>query len=386
MADCFNPADIPPEPPLLSPPQPKRSRGILINVVVTIAVAVAVMMLLPLLFGSNPFDVLSRKATTSPVQEVQTVEERVVQGGQEAVVTAAGKVLPSVVNIEVKMSGFGGASSGIGSGFIYRSDGYIVTNNHVVESASSIKVSLSDGSTYDAKVVGTDADTDLAVIKIAASDLPAATLGTSADLVVGELAIAVGSPEGFEGSVTSGIVSALNRNITISSQEALFDVIQTDSAINPGNSGGPLCNSDGDIIGINTAIYSESGGYDGLGFAIPIDSAKPIIDQLIDKGSVIHAWLGLTGGTLTEDTATRYGLPISKGAIVQTVYSGTAAQKAGLATGDIIVALDGVEIDSMAELAAEIRKHQVGETVTIDYYRGNDKKQAKATLEQKPTT
>jgi len=386
MVDYFDPANIPPEPPFPSPPPaPKRGRGILINVVVTIVVAASVMLLLPLFFGSNPIDVLSRK-TTSQVQEVRTVEERVVQSGQEAVVDAASKVLPSVVNIEVKASGFGGVSSAIGSGFIYRSDGYIVTNNHVVESASSIKVSLRDGSTYDAKVVGTDSDSDLAVIKIAASNLPAATLGTSGDLVVGELAIAVGSPEGFEGSVTSGIISALNRNITISSQESLFDVIQTDSAINPGNSGGPLCNSLGDIIGINTAIYSESGGYDGLGFAIPIDSAKPIIDQLIDKGSVIHAWMGLTGGTLTADTAKRYSLPIEKGAIVQTVYSGAAAQKAGLQAGDIIVALDGAQIDSMDQLVAEIRKHQVGDSVTIDYYRGQDKKQANATLEQKPTT
>jgi serine protease Do len=318
------------------------------------------------------------------VEQIRTVEERVVQGGQEAVVGAAQKMLPSVVNIEVQISSGFSSGTGIGSGFIYTSDGYIVTNNHVVNGATSIKVSLRDGSTYDAKVVGTDPDTDLGVIKINASDLPQATLGTSADLVVGELAVAVGSPEGFEGSVTSGIISALNRNITISNTESLYDVIQTDAAINPGNSGGPLGNSLGNVVGINTAIYSQSGGYDGLGFAIPIDSAKPIIDQLISKGSVVHPWLGFTGSTLTPDIAQSYNLPVDTGVLIRRVLANTPAQKAGLQSGDIIVALNGTPIDSMEQFVLELRKYQVGDSVTVDYYRGNDKKQVKATLEEKP--
>jgi serine protease Do len=378
------PPDIPPEPPFPTPP--KSSGGVgktVLIAVVAIVVAVAVLFLVPLAFGSNPIDVLRGK-TNAQVQEVRTVEERVVQGGQEAVVVAAQKMLPSVVNIEVQISSGFNSGTAIGSGFIYSPDGYIVTNNHVVDGATSIKVSLRDGSTYDGKVVGTDPDTDLGVVKINASDLPQATLGTSADLVVGELAIAVGSPEGFEGSVTSGIISALNRNITVSSTESLYDVIQTDAAINPGNSGGPLCNSLGDVIGINTAIYSQSGGYDGLGFAIPIDSAKPIVEQLISKGSVVHPWLGFTGSTLTPDVAQSYNLPVDKGVLIRRVLANTPAQKAGLQSGDIIVALNGTPIDSMEQFVLELRKYQVGDSVTIDYYRGNDKKQVKATLEEKP--
>ncbi len=392
MTESFDPTNLPPEPPGIPPelpfaPPPKSSAGmgktILIAVVVAIVVAVAVLFIVPLAFGSNPIDVLRGKTKTQ-VEEVRTVEERVVQGGQEAVVVAASKVLPSVVNIQVQISSGFSSGTGIGSGFFYRPDGYIVTNNHVVESATKITVALRDGSTYDAKVVGTDPDTDLAVIKIDPADLPAVTMGTSSDLVVGELVIAVGSPEGFEGSVTSGIISALNRNITISSTESLYDVIQTDAAINPGNSGGPLCNSLGDVIGINTAIYSQSGGYDGLGFAIPIDNAKPIVEQLISKGSVVHPWLGFTGSTLTPDIAKSYNLPVDKGVLIRRIIANAPAQKAGLQSGDIIVALNGTSIDSMEQFVLELRKYQVGDSVTIDYYRGNDKKQTKATLEEKP--
>jgi S1-C subfamily serine protease len=375
-----------PQTPL--PPPGGRGKTILLAVIVAFIVAAAVIFTVPLVFGANPIDVLSGKTAdqqtqAAQVQEVRTVEERVVQGDAEAVVTAANKMLPSVVHIEVQVGGFGGGT-GIASGFIYSPDGYIVTNNHVVADALSITVSLQDGTTYEAKVVGTDPDTDLAVIKIDASGLPAATLGTSSDLVVGELAVAVGSPEGFAGSVTSGIISALNRNVTISSQESLFGVIQTDAAINPGNSGGPLGNVAGEIVGINTAIYSESGGYDGLGFAIPIDSARPIIEELIASGSVVHPWLGFTGSTLTSSVAEQYGLAVTEGAIVQQVVSGGPADKAGLQPGDIIVAIDGTAVNAMDGLILEIRKHQVGDTVTIDYYRNREKKQTTAVLEEKP--
>ena len=383
MTESIDQARVPPEPPFSPPPPPSsggRGKTVVIAVIVAAIVAVAALFILPLIFGANPIDVLGNKQK-GQVQEVRTVEERVVKAGQEAVVEAAHKVLPSVVNIEVQIGNY---AAGIGSGFIYRPDGYIVTNNHVVQDTTKIKVSLRDGSTYDAKAVGTDPETDLAVIKIDASDLPTATLGTSSDLVAGELAVAVGSPEGFEGSVTSGIISALNRNIVIPNGPPLLDVIQTDAAINPGNSGGPLCNSMGDVVGINTAIYSESGGYDGLGFAIPIDSAKPVIDQLIDKGAAVHPWLGFTGSTLDPEVAKRYNLPVEKGAIVRRVVSGAPAEKAGLEAGDIIVAINGTPVDSMDQVMLELRKRQVGDTVTIDYYRGNDKKQTTAVLEEKP--
>ncbi|MBC7246857.1 MAG: trypsin-like peptidase domain-containing protein [Actinobacteria bacterium] len=388
------PPSVPPPPPPVPPGPPPasggprnggRRRNILASVAVSLVVAVAVVFLLPLILGSNPVDVLRGKGTTTTqVQEIKTVEERVVKAGQEAVVEVAQKILPSVVNIEVQ---YGGLQGGVGSGFIYRSDGYIVTNNHVVEDASRLKVSLRDGSTYDARIVGTDPDSDLAVIRIDASDLPAAPLGTSSDLVVGELAVAVGSPEGFEGSVTSGIISALNRNIYIGNTP-LLDVIQTDAAINPGNSGGPLCNSAGQVIGINTAIYSQttSGGYDGLGFAIAIDNARPVIEQLIEKGHATHPWLGFMGSTLDPDTARVYDLPVDRGAIVRRVIANGPAEKAGLRAGDIIVAIDGAAVDSMDQVMLEVRKHQVGDEITVDFYRGRERKQVRAVLEEKPSS
>lgn len=386
MTEDTAPVRVPPAPPITPPPAPRKggARMVIVAVAAGIVAAVAAMFVLPLFFGANPVDVLSGKGSTQ-VQEIRTVEERVVKAGQEAVVEVANKVLPTVVNIEVTYGGFMGGS-GIGSGFIYSPDGYIITNNHVVEGAEKIKVSLRDGSTYEASVVGTDPETDIAVIKISASDLPAATLGTSSDLVVGELAVAVGSPEGFAGSVTSGIISALNRNIYIPNSQPLLDVIQTDAAINPGNSGGPLCNSVGDVIGINTAIYSQSGGYDGLGFAISIDNAKPVIEQLIAKGSVTHPWLGFSGVSLDPETASSYGLPVDKGAIVRRVYTGTPAAAAGLMAGDIIVAIDGTAVESMDQLMLEIRKRNVGDTVTVTFYRGDEKKEVKAVLEEKPST
>lgn len=375
---------VPPEPPFKTPPPPSSWSGgktVIIAVVVAIVIAVAVLFVVPLILGANPIDVLRGKGTQT-VQEVKTVEERVVKAGQEAVVEAASRALPATVNIEVQFGNFG---AGIGSGFIYSSDGYIVTNNHVVDGATKISVALQDGTKYDATKIGTDPDTDLAVIRIEASDLPAAILGTSSDLVPGELAVAVGSPEGFQGSVTSGIISALNRNIYIPNSAPLLDVIQTDAAINPGNSGGPLCNSMGKVVGINTAIYSQSGGYDGLGFAIPIDNAKPVIEQLIAQGFATHPWLGISGGTLDPETARSYNLPVEGGAIVNNVFPGSPAEEAGLEAGDIIVTIDGTTVLSMDELVLEIRKHEVGDTVPIDYYRNDKALQAEALLEEKPT-
>jgi len=292
MTENIGLAWIPPEPPFHRPLPRRRRKGaaaaLLLAVIVGVVVAVGVVFTLPLIFGANPIDVLSGK-TGSVTEQAQTVEKTVVTLDQDAVVAAAEQTLPSVVYIEVEFQPtFRGVSAtGIGSGFIYASDGYIVTNNHMVEGAYSIQVSLADGSTYAAELVGRDADMDLAVLKIEVSGLPMAKMGTSSDLVVGELAVAIGSPEGFEQSVTSGIISALGRDILIPpTGPDLRNLIQTDAAINPGNSGGPLCNSLGEVVGINTAIVSESGGYDGIGFAIPIDDALPVIEELIGGNGV----------------------------------------------------------------------------------------------------
>ncbi|MFW6113836.1 MAG: S1C family serine protease, partial [Actinomycetota bacterium] len=372
---------IPPEPPFRSFPPPPRGgiRTTILAVAAAVIAAVATVFVLPLFFGANPVDVLSGKESVE-TEEIRTVEERVVKAGQEAVVGAANKVLPSVVHIEVD---FGGLTTGIGSGFIYSPKGYIVTNNHVVQEASLIRVALGDGSTYEAELVGTDPEMDLAVLEIDASGLPAAELGTSSDLVVGELSVAVGSPEGFEQSVTSGIISALNRNLpsfhpsNAPNTTPLLDVIQTDAAINPGNSGGPLCNSVGEVIGINTAIYSLSGGYDGLSFAIAIDNAVPVIDELIDKGFATHPWLGFYGTTLDPEVAEQFDLTVDEGAMVRRVVQNSPAEKAGLQAGDIIVAIDGEEVGSMDQVMLELRNHQVGDEIIVDYYRGQEKLQTR---------
>ncbi len=311
---------------------------------------------------------------------METVE-RVVEGGQAAVVKATQKLMPAVVHIEVTVTG----GTGVGSGSIIREDGYIITNNHVVEGARSIQVSLADGDVQSARVIGTDPDTDLAVIKVDRSGLPVAELGSSASLAVGEVAIAIGSPEGFEQTVTTGIISALHRNLSGSYDSSpLLDVIQTDAAINPGNSGGPLANISGQVIGINTAIVSSSGGNEGIGFAIPIDTAKPVIQQLIDTGKVTHPWLGISGTTLSPEVATRFNLTMDSGALVRSVYSGGPADKAGIQQGDIIVQMDNTQITSMDDLMLFVRSHQVGDKVKIRLYRGSDVKEVEATLAAKP--
>jgi serine protease Do len=289
---------INPPPPLPPPPRPRgrrrapdrpvsMARVILTTMLMTVVVTVAIVFTLPLFFGANPVDVLSGREKAGDSQ-VQTVEKTVVTSDGGTVEEVARSILPTVVNITVQVPSTAyfrtTVATVIGSGFIYSSDGYVVTNNHVVEGATSIQVALADGSTHQALLIGRDPQSELAVVKIDASGLPVAQLGSSSDLVVGELAVAVGSPEGFEQSVTSGIISALGRNITIpSSGTSLTNLIQTDAAINPGNSGGPLCDANGQVIGIDTAIVSQSGGYEGIGFAIPIDGARQVIERLIRK-------------------------------------------------------------------------------------------------------
>lgn len=377
---------VPPEPVYpIKPPGfgggTKIGKVLLINLLLSLVVALLVLFLVPTIMGANPFDVLRGRAGEK-VETVKTVEERIVKAGQEAVVEVANKVLPSVVHIEV---GYGIMGGGIGSGFIYSPDGYIITNHHVIDNASAIKVYLADGTSREARVVGSDPETDVAVLKIDAQGLPPAELGTSSDLVVGELAVAVGSPEGLEQSVTAGIISALHRNVPRNDGTYLLDVIQTDAAINPGNSGGPLCNSAGQVVGINTAIVSSTGENIGIGFAIAIDNAKPVIEQLIKTGRVTHPWLGIMGSTLEPDVAERFDLPTKKGVVIKRVVAGTPADKAGLMSGDIIVALDGEAVESMDELVLLIRRHKVGDKVTLEVYRGKEKIRAELVLEEKPS-
>jgi len=283
----------------------------------------------------------------------------------------AARVSPAVVSIEV--DGPGGA--GTGSGSVIRSDGYILTNNHVVESAAnggSITAHFSDGRSLAATIVGRDTSYDLAVIKVDATDLPTVVLGNSDGVVVGDLAIAIGSPLGLDGTVTSGIVSALNRPVTAGDssgggETSFIDAIQTDAAINPGNSGGPLVNAAGEVIGVNSAIaslgsgYGQQGGSIGLGFAIPVNQAKRIADELISTGTSTKPVIGVRLDTqYTGD-----------GARVATVTAGSPAADAGMQDGDVIVKFDGQTITDSTDLVVKIRAKQPGDKVTVTVQRGS---------------
>jgi putative serine protease PepD len=300
-----------------------------------------------------------------------------------SVQSAAAKVLPSVVKIAVATS----QGAATGSGIVISKDGLIVTNNHVVAGAgqgATITVMLNDGRTVNATVKGTDPLTDLAVIHADATDLTPATLGSSGKLAVGQGVVAIGSPFGLEATVTSGIVSALNRPVTSGDAQqdstTVFPAIQTDAAINPGNSGGALIDLAGQVVGINSAIKTaggsgqSEGGNIGLGFAIPIDQAKPIIDELVAKGKATHARLGVTVG----DAQSSDGL--TNGARLGEVTSGGAADKAGLQAGDVVTAVDGKAIASGDALVAAVRSHRPGDQVTITITRNGKPQSIKATL------
>jgi serine protease Do len=324
----------------------------------------------------------------------------------------AEKVRPGVVNIQVvktvKNAGFGGPfpfrapfgdffgpfsgenphqmpmQQGVGSGFVISSDGYILTNNHVIDDATQIKIKLSDGKEYDAKVVGRDPKTDLALLKAeGASNLHALQLGDSDSLKVGNWVVAIGSPFGLEQTVTAGIVSAKGRVIGSGPYD---NFIQTDASINPGNSGGPLLNTEGQVIGINTAIFSQSGGNVGIGFAIPVNMAKEIVPQLEEKGHVTRGWLGVGIQKITPELAKSFGLKDEKGALVSQVAKGGPADKGGIETGDVIVEFDGKKVTDMNDLPRVVASTPVGKTVPVKVLRGGnvvDREVKIAEMEQK---
>lgn len=298
-------------------------------------------------------------------------------------ISVAEKVLPSVVGITVTYqisSIFGGSSTGeaAGSGIIVSDDGYIVTNNHVINSDSSsfysiteavgIKVNIyGDSETYEATVVGTDAYTDLAVLKIEKTGLTPITIGDSNSVKVGEFVMAVGNPLGMDYSVTSGIVSAVDREIE--SEGATYTAIQTDAAINSGNSGGALVNTKGELIGINTMKFAGT-GIEGIGFAIPISSATSIIDQLIEYQTVKRPYIGIVGSSVDSTTAKRYNLP--EGIYVESVEENSPASLAGLQQSDIITKIEGQEVKSVNELNKIKYTYNIGDTVKLTIYRNGE--------------
>ncbi len=306
--------------------------------------------------------------TPEKVNEKPTLEERkysdkeILASFDEAISSVAEEVLPSVVNIKVlvdQQDVFGNTSEGegVGSGVIYSSDGYILTNSHVASEAKELIVTLSDGQEYPATLIGADTDRDIAVIKIEANGLNPAEFTSLEDVEVGELAIAVGSPFGLQETVTVGVISAVGRDIPVSYERLpMIDLIQTDAAINPGNSGGALVNTAGQVLGINTMIFSPTGANAGIGFAIPSDIALNIADQIINNGGTELPYIGVQMGESTTDI---------KGVLVEDAIDGYPAAEAGIKAGDIITAVDGVEVESSFELVAQLLRYEPGDTVII---------------------
>ncbi len=264
-----------------------------------------------------------------------------------------------------------------GSGFIISEDGYILTNNHVVENASEILVALSDRRERMATLVGSDKLSDLALLKIDAEDLPMVKLGSSEQLEVGEWVVAIGSPFGFEYSVTAGIVSAKGRSLPMEAEGNYVPFIQTDVAINPGNSGGPLFNLKGQVVGINSQIFTRSGGFMGLSFAIPIDVAMEVVAQLKDKGAVARGWLGVLIQRVDRDLAESFGMDRAAGALVTQVFANSPASKGGLREGDIIVSFDGKPIDLSSDLPHVVGRTQAESEVDVVVVRDSTRKTLK---------
>ncbi len=347
-------------------------------------------------------------ADTQPSGDLEALR-RIGQGFSQVVK----EVSPSVVNIRVakkvtmSSSDFGGAPPGFfgggpfdhffnlpkghpdefleqasGSGVVVSADGYILTNNHVVEGADEITVRTADGKEYKAKTVGTDKRTDIAVIKVDAKDLPAAKLGNSDQIEVGEWVLAVGNPFELQNTVTAGIISARGRaNVGLADYE---DFIQTDAAINPGNSGGPLVDLDGEVIGINTAIATRTGGNMGIGFAIPINMAKQIMDQLIKTGKVVRGWLGIYIQPVTAELQKQFKLKSTDGALVADMTAGGPAEKAGLKRGDVIVAFQGKEIKDTNQLRKLVADTAVGTVADVVAVRDGSEKHLKVKIGELP--
>jgi len=270
----------------------------------------------------------------------------------------------------------------LGSGVVVSSDGYIITNNHVIEQSDEIRITLFDKRSFKAKLIGADSKTDIAVVKVDAKDLPTVQWGDSDKLQVGEFVLAIGNPFGLSHTVTMGIISAVGRaNVGIADYE---DFIQTDAAINPGNSGGPLVNIRGELIGINTAIFSRSGGYQGIGFAVPSNMVRLVMGQLEQKGKVTRGWLGVTIQELTPELSQKFGLKSSKGALVGDIAKGSPAEKAGIRRGDIITEFNGKKVKDVGSLRNMVAQSKIGEEVPVIFLRGDKEYTVKVLIAELP--
>ncbi len=324
--------------------------------------------------GGRPADVIALRPTGEELPTVDVV-----------------KILtPSVVQIVTETVLAAGAfnqptpGTGVGTGVILDTDGHILTNNHVVDGANTITVTLGNGDSFPAELIGGDLSTDLAIIRIDTEGLQPAKLGLSSELQVGEDVIAIGHALGLPDgpSVSKGVVSALGRSIDTDSRNTIVDLIQTDASINPGNSGGPLVNNRAEVVGINTAIIQ---GSQGIGFSINIDDAKVVAEQLMDRGYVDRGFLGITPINLSPGLAGQVGVPVTEGILVARVIFSTAAANAGLQQGDVIVEMGGESIANTGELSKFLIANPPGEEIEIIFFRGTDRQSAKVTLGERPT-
>jgi len=337
--------------------------------------------------------------TTTKAAKITVVPSRT----SDPAVAASAAAVPSVVNIDVSSGTASEGQSGLpqdhpsvpmqgnGSGVAYKSSGdggtYIVTNNHVVEDAEKITVRVSSGDSFPAKLVGRDPETDIAVVKVDTA-VPTIDLGDSGELLVGQTVVAIGSPYGLEHTVTSGVISALGRSLPDFSESdnayPLVDVIQTDAAINPGNSGGALVDAKGRLVGINTAIYSDSGSNGGIGFAVPVNTTVRVANQLVKGGEITHPFIGVIGSSVNDQLVQEEKLTVNEGAYVAEIAKSSGAEKGGVKVGDVIVAVDGTKIRSMDDLILQIRRKQVGDEVTLTVSRAGKELDLKVTVGDKP--
>ena len=344
--------------------------------------AITVLVVSALVFGA-PLAITSD--TRAPIIDVN--------GDGANVPAVAAAVTPSVVRVDVRTNSQPGSVSqrtGLGSGVIYSSDGYIITNFHVIEGAEQVRVRLANGDTLDARIVGSDQLNDLAVLKISRTDLPAINLRPADEPIqVGETVVAIGSPFGLDASVSSGIISALDRELRIETSPGegvltIPSVLQTDAAINPGNSGGPLVDRNGRLLGINTAILSGTGANQGVGFAVSVEQVVISAEQIIADGFVRHALLGISGLTISEEQADALGLEQPRGAVVELVQEGSGADQAGVRVGDVIVEVDGADLATMPELVALVRRRSPGDTIVLTVLREGERLSITVELGERP--
>lgn len=368
-------------------------RTILLTIVVSCAVTLMLLRwdVIPFYARRGPMQPIVSAVASSPGSQPALTPE------EDTNVRVYKKVSPGVVNITSTVVEYDFflspvAQQGTGSGSVLDLDGNILTNFHVIESAQNLEVALPDQTKYRAKVVGYDRQNDLAVIKIDAPKerLHPVPLGDSSSLQVGQKVLAIGNPFRLQNTLTVGIISSLGRRIQTENGDLVDNVIQTDAAINPGNSGGPLLNTAGEMIGINTSIFTTSGGNIGIGFAVPADTIRRVVHDLISEGRVLRPWIGIEGYPITPDLASALDLPVSSGVLVAKVYRGSSADSAGikgaseiailynervLVGGDIITAIDGKPVTSIEELRLLVENKKPGETVTLTIYRGRSKLQ-----------